>query len=220
MFSLTEFKTSQEENIKKIHDVVSSLKEQLCNLKHISHILSQDQVTIKDPLTSIHSAQQAPWNSHPSASILYRNVQIVQKKNLRYKVVKLPKCKVILDRLSFKDQRQEQWACQLNVEVVGAPEIKTENLTNIVLSIAKKAGVVMSIGDIESCTRVQSKDPVKGRPRNIIIKMSSVFIRIISLLASKNIVTTGDLRHGGELKKIFFNEHLTLDNRRLYKKCR
>ncbi|CAG5058699.1 unnamed protein product [Parnassius apollo] len=33
-------------------------------------------------------------------------------------------------------------------------------------------------------------------------------------------ITTEDLGHGGELKKIFVNMHLTLDNKRLYKKCR
>ncbi|CAG4968234.1 unnamed protein product [Parnassius apollo] len=226
MSFLTEFKTSQEENIKKIHDKVSSLKEQLSNLKQISDILSQDQVPIKDTLTSIHSAQQATTNTitEMQASLEFSSKRIdtlqeranCSEEKLKIQCREITEMQVILDRLSFKTQRQEQWARQLNVEVVGVPEIKNENLTNIVLSIAEKAGVVLSAGDIESCTRVQSKDPVKGRPRNIIIKMSSRIHKdnLIAGVKKHRGITTGDLGHGGELKEIFVNEHLTLDNKR------
>ncbi|CAG5048409.1 unnamed protein product [Parnassius apollo] len=118
MSFLTEFKTSQEENIKIIHDEVSLLKEQLCNQKHISDILSQDQVTIKDTLTSIHSAQHATANTitemQTSLEFSSKRIYTLQERancseeKLKIQSREITEMQVILDRLSFKNQRQEQ----------------------------------------------------------------------------------------------------------------
>ncbi|CAK1602584.1 unnamed protein product [Parnassius mnemosyne] len=209
MSFLTDFKTSQDENIKKIYEEISSLKEQLCDLKYISDSLSQDQVNIKDTLNAIHSAQQATaatiTEMQISLEFSSKRIDTLQElatsseEKLKIQSREILEMQVILDKLSIENRRQEQWARQLNVEMVGVPESKNEDLTSLVLRIAEKVGVAMSAGDIESCTRVQAKNPVKGRPRNIIIKMRSRIYKdnLIAGVKKHRGITTGDLGHGG-----------------------
>lgn len=109
----------------------------------------------------------------------------------------------------------------LNLEIVGVTEGKDENLTAIVMSIAKHANVLLSSEDIVEVNRISPKSRQPGRPRNIVVKLKSRLLKdnIISG-ARKNRLTTKDLDLTSDVRPIYVNEHLTQQNKFLLKKCR
>ncbi|CAK1589849.1 unnamed protein product [Parnassius mnemosyne] len=109
----------------------------------------------------------------------------------------------------------------LNLEIVGVPEIKDEDLTNLIISIAKQSNVTISPNDILEVNRVTPKIKQQGRPKNIIAKLKSRLLKdnIISG-TRKNRLTTKDLAIHGSVRPVYVNEHLTQFNKLLLKKCR
>ncbi|KAJ0169576.1 hypothetical protein K1T71_012141 [Dendrolimus kikuchii] len=109
----------------------------------------------------------------------------------------------------------------LNIEIVGIPELKNENLETFILNIAKAAGVNLSVDDILDANRITPKSKLHGRPRNIVVKLKNRILKenIISG-TRRNRITTKDLDLPGDSKPIFINEHLTPYNKQLLKTCK
>lgn len=107
------------------------------------------------------------------------------------------------------------------MEIVGVPENKDENLSGIMLCIAKHAGVVISDEDILEINRVTPKLKQQGRPKNIVAKLKTRLLKdnIISGIR-RNRLTTKDLGMHGSERPVYINEHLTQFNKLLLKKCR
>lgn len=118
--------------------------------------------------------------------------------------------------------RQQQRDRQLNLEITGIPESKNEALDTIFEKIANCSGVTITKADIEHINRVQPKQPVKGRPRSIIVKLKNRIHKdnIIAGIRKRRGITTKDLNLPGDTKFVYVNEHLTPQNKILYKKCR
>ncbi|KAI5634207.1 hypothetical protein NE865_03835 [Phthorimaea operculella] len=125
-----------------------------------------------------------------------------------------------ITRLSLENNKQQQWARQMNVEVVGLPETKNENLYSVIMRLAEIIGAPIQREDITTITRVQSAS--KNHPRNIIIKLNSRLVKdkLISAARKYKELTSYALGFTGESKKIYVNEHLTPDNKQLLNKCR
>lgn len=109
----------------------------------------------------------------------------------------------------------------LNLEIVGVPEFKNENLSDIVIAIAKHSGVTITPGDILEVNRVSPKIKLQGRPKNIVAKFTSRLVKDNIFSSSrKNRITTKDLGIHGNMKPVYINEHLTRSNKILMKTCR
>jgi hypothetical protein len=119
--------------------------------------------------------------------------------------------------MNLNDQRERL----LNLEIVGVPEEKNEDLSDILLEMAKKIEDSLEATDIVQVNRVSPKIRVPGRPRNIIAKLTSRLLKdnIISS-ARKHRPTSGDLNISGAPKNIYVNEHLTISNKLLLQKCK
>jgi mRNA-degrading endonuclease YafQ of YafQ-DinJ toxin-antitoxin module len=120
-------------------------------------------------------------------------------------------------QVNLNEQRERQ----LNVEIMGVPELKNENLIDIVTKICKSIELDILINDIVRVNRVTPRIKLQGRPRVIIAKLSSTLLKdnMISL-ARKNHVNTNNIDMAGEPKAIFVNEHLTPYNKQMFKKCK
>ncbi|KAJ2947050.1 hypothetical protein O0L34_g16396 [Tuta absoluta] len=125
-----------------------------------------------------------------------------------------------VSRLSLENNKQQQWARQMNVEIVGLPETKNENLYSISMRLAEIIGAPLQREDITTITRVQSAS--KNHPRNIIIKLNNRLVKdkLISAARKHKELTSYALGFTGESKKIYVNEHLTPENKQLLNKCR
>ncbi|CAH2099276.1 unnamed protein product [Euphydryas editha] len=125
--------------------------------------------------------------------------------------------KMTLLELNAMNQRDRL----LNLELVGIPEIKSENLKELVVTIAKNSGVNISQDEILEANRITPKTKLHGRPKNIVVKLKSRLLKdnIISG-ARKNRLTTKAINISGDSKPIYINEHLSPVNKQILKKCR
>lgn len=119
-------------------------------------------------------------------------------------------------------QQKEQRDRINNIEVVGLPECKSEDLTDIIIRIAKLTDVSISSQDVHHAHRIQPRHSVPGRPRVVVAKLQQRIHKdnIIAGIRKKRGITTKDLNIIGEPKPIYVNEHLTGYNKELFKKCK
>lgn len=123
-------------------------------------------------------------------------------------------------KLQTENNLQQQWARQLNVELFGIPE--SCDVSDAILRLSKHVEANLVAEDILSTSRVQSMNPMKGQPRKIIARMKNRVIKdnFISSVKKHRGLSSSDLGLPGEPFKIFANDHLTSQNKMLYKSCR
>lgn len=115
----------------------------------------------------------------------------------------------------------EQRERLLNLEIMGIPEFKDEKLSEFITQIASKGGVVLEIGDIIHVNRVSPRSKVQGRPRVIIAKMRTRLLKDNIVAGTRKChLTTKALNIPGDSRPIYVNEHLTVFNKLLLKKCK
>ncbi|KAI5643462.1 hypothetical protein NE865_04446 [Phthorimaea operculella] len=127
-----------------------------------------------------------------------------------------------LEDLKYKLNLCEQRARECNIEIFGIPEKKHEKLPNIILCITALLGIQLSASDIISAVRVPPKDKSNKLPKPIVAKMTSLLIRdqIISEIRKRKGCTCEEIGFTGNKSKIYINEHLTADNKQLFKLTR
>lgn len=122
----------------------------------------------------------------------------------------------------------EQHSRLSNLEILGVPEAASENVTTIVETIGSAIGLPLSAADVDVAHRVKSSiapaaDGVR-RPRNIVVRFLSRQTRNKFLAASKaakkQSPTTPGFVVPGVSERIFVNEHLSPENKRLLKLTR
>lgn len=114
-------------------------------------------------------------------------------------------------------EQRDQWARRSNIELVGIPEKKGENLISIVSSIAKKIGFDIDPKiDIDFITRVAPKEVKKGQHKPIIIKMQARYRKddFLASIRRKRDLISSDIGCGGD-SRIYANDHLTSASKRL-----
>ncbi|XP_044758574.1 uncharacterized protein LOC123316497 [Coccinella septempunctata] len=115
----------------------------------------------------------------------------------------------------------EQSARAYNIEIHGYPEKKNENIYSIVDSIHETLNIPLSRDVVESAHRVKSFE--SGKPRNIVIKYVSLKSRNSVLAAAKarrNSSNGALIINEIPNARIYINEHLTPENKILFKKVR
>lgn len=109
----------------------------------------------------------------------------------------------------------------LNLEIVGVPERKKEDLSEIITNIAKRINITMLPEDVLFINRITPRTKQEGRPKNIIVKLKNRLLKENFISGARKCrLTTNDLGLPGNAKPIFINEHLTLHNKHILQKCR
>lgn len=148
---------------------------------------------------------------------------------LRQRVEKLEaECKestrtaAIVSSLKLKIEAMEQHARSCNIEICGIPEKRGENLMELMASIGKHIKLSVHQSDIRAIHRVPQAQVHVGRPKNIIVKVSSRILRdnILSAFRKAKNVTSSDVGIPGAPRPMFMGEHLTLERKRLFRDCR
>lgn len=148
---------------------------------------------------------------------LDRQLGEIRSQNVDFADLKKTLC-TIQNELHQQHQRDRK----LNLEITGVPERKSENLNEIIISIAKHAGVSISLQDIDHVNRVQPRQPSKDRPKAIVVKLTTRITKdsIIAGIRKTQGISTNDIGLPGDAKPIFVNEHLTVANKLLLKSCK
>lgn len=127
-----------------------------------------------------------------------------------------------LKSLENKLALMEQQARDCNIEIVNLPDRRNENLVNIVMNLGTAVKQQIQASDIVAVHRVPHADQKDTRPKNIVVKFTTRVLRDNVLSSSRLMkgLNTEHLGISGSKQNIFVNEHLTLQNKRLFRECR
>jgi predicted RNase H-like nuclease (RuvC/YqgF family) len=225
--SLTQIKETIKDEVSRLKKDTADLKNEIINIrKEYREIKSEidkvdrKQIEMRKEITQLQQSAQYTSDTQDEykrkLDSLTDDVKNLDSLQLEINKIKIQN-KHITSLLNLNDQRERL----LNIEVVGMPEIKNENPSELIMKICKHIGVSIMEGDILQVNRVSPRIKIQGRPRVIIAKLKTRLLKdsIISL-GRKNRLNTKDIGITGEAKPIYINEHLTPHNKQLLKKCK
>lgn len=133
--------------------------------------------------------------------------------------------------LKFEIEERDQEVLGNDVEIANYPEIKDENPTHIILTVAKKLGVGIDERDVVSAQRVGAPRPAgdrngaPARPRPLAVRLARRAQRDQLLQAARvrRRLTTDDMNLSQtppSSRPFYINERLTRRNRQLFQKTR
>ncbi|KAL4711525.1 hypothetical protein ACJJTC_000541 [Scirpophaga incertulas] len=112
------------------------------------------------------------------------------------------------------------------LEILGIPEQKNENLTHLVLVTATKLGVNLQEADLDDIHRVghlNSEQPSSGslKTRPIVVKFLRKIKKneVLSAYKVRRNLTSEDIKPGSS-NRIYINERLTVMKRQLFREAR
>ncbi|XP_044755043.1 uncharacterized protein LOC123313997 [Coccinella septempunctata] len=124
--------------------------------------------------------------------------------------------------LNSKLRVMEQQSRFSNIEVQNVPEKNKENLRNIMVKLVSHINADFNVAMIDKISRVQFK--IKNRPKNIVVRYVSRINRDKFLSAYKAKQHDNGEHSGisvqGVADRIYINEHLTMENKILFKEVR
>ncbi|CAG9790646.1 unnamed protein product [Diatraea saccharalis] len=207
----------QNETIKKIRGDLSNLQSEISDVKQCQHELQKECSDLRCDLTNLDKS----------------HVGLMDKTTFLENELKNTKSLILslTEQQHFKDQQGN------NLEVSGVPQIKGENLYNIIHRISMKIGYVLSPNDIDFIHRVRrfgnksnqskvldvaSSMEQKNQVPNIIIKFTQRNKKndFLAAVRTRRGLTTADIDIDGTSKAIFINDHLTPHNKTLFKQVR
>lgn len=206
---------------------------EMVTLTNEIRLLRQDMSSIKDQLAEMISSLSL---CHQRLDDVVANA--VQSES-RLKALEKRDAEVIFLKSQVSQLQEElQWQSQASlcneVEIVGITETPNENLYHTVMVTAQKLGVPIEDTDIDWVARVgprrTAKEP-KGEKlsehevqttRPVVVRLVRRGTRDEILRASKSRkhLTSKDIEAGHIPNKLYFNERLTKENRRLFRETR
>ncbi|CAH2094460.1 unnamed protein product [Euphydryas editha] len=208
-------KTSITDELTKITCMMSSMNTSL-------EKLSLDNTIIRESLSDIQARvtvlEESASFSSEQFNELKGRVEVVEKH--------VPITSSITDQmvvLQHKLDIMEQQARECNIEISNLPERRNENLLTLVEQLGTVIKVPITAAQITSVHRVPHASQTSSRPRNVIVKLTSRLLRDNVVAGSrfmKGRLTTEQLSIQGTVHNIYINEHLTLQNKLLFRAVR
>lgn len=226
--TLKTWKLEFEQELKNLKDlIVDDIKEELnrlssntSDLKREVAGIGRDFLIIKEEFLSLRSSVEFTSTQYDDinkklSSFSY-DVKKMESMEAELSEVK-NQCRALQTILNINDQRDRL----LNLEFVGIPETKEEDLQDLTMKIAKAANVTINSYDVIQANRVSPRVKMQGRPRTVVVKFRSRLIKDNILSgARKNRITTKSIEMSGNPVPVFVNEHLTPYNKTLLKKLK
>lgn len=131
--------------------------------------------------------------------------------------------KKIINQLEESFESKEQWGRRSNIEILGIPERKGENLLEIFKEINSLARTSVDCNtDIDFINRVAPRNNEDKRPKAIIVRFMARYKKDDCLNSLKKLrdFKACDIGFPGSSSNIYFNDHLTSGNKVLLKQAR
>lgn len=206
---LMEICQSQRDEVRGMKSDVSDIKDKLIKLNSTTENLIHEHNQFKTDLCdfkesfNFHSQRQDALDSRVGTiEVNINRINTVEQD--------LSSLKIAHDNLLLENYMLQQRERLLNLEISGIPERNNENLAEYVIDMANAVGVNITAVNITRVNRVQPRVKVAGKPRNVVVQLTSLLIKdsILSGIRKKKGFTTNDIGLPGEPVKIYVNEHL------------
>lgn len=147
------------------------------------------------------------------------------------KDTEIAELKATICELKIESNTFQQAALKNELEIIGLPESRNENLLHTVLVISKKIGVNLTESDIDGINRVGPRLGLQdlggqkiGRPspRPVVVRLLRKVQRdnLLKSAKSRRNLTTTDIEMEGPAHQIYINERLTRATRQLFRDAR
>ncbi|KAL0829417.1 hypothetical protein ABMA28_004190 [Loxostege sticticalis] len=216
-------KSSLETHTRELKNSFDALRNDLSDFKQEMRVLTQRVSELSDEQTQI---KKDICELKSSDTLQSRMIEGIDKQaaELRTSVMEL----------SEQLQVKEQQGRINNIEITGVPVLKRENLMTTLNNIAAKIGFSLQPYDIDYIHRVRryahKSNPVGGNSDahvspstpNIVVRFNqrSRKNEMIAAVRARRGLTTVDAGLNGPSTPIFVNDHLTPQNKLLYKQAR
>ncbi|KAL0833098.1 hypothetical protein ABMA28_001208 [Loxostege sticticalis] len=217
------FKHDLENIDKKFEDLktdIHIIREEYSDIRKLIHTLDSKHIEMQTEICSMQKSIQFCSDQQDDVNKQVESIskEIKEIESVKGQLDELRKQnRQLRHELNMNDQRDRL----LNLEIVGVPELRDENLLDIMSQLSKKVGVDIAATDVIQINRVSPKTKQQGRPRIIIVKMKTRLLKDNILSCARKLrLTTKDLDFRGEPKPVYINEHLTVSNKMLLKKCK
>ncbi|XP_059048645.1 uncharacterized protein LOC131843886 [Achroia grisella] len=192
--------------VNELRTEYTSMQTNISNLNSKYNVLSDELSALKDSL-------EFQYKEYSDMKVCIENSKLSSMADYADK----------LCNLQNKIDIMEQQSRQNNLEICFVPEKRGENLIILFESITTVIKYPIERKDILAIHRVpHARSDENNRPKNIIVKVSSRYLRdnILSAFRLSKGLKTDDLNIVGNSRKIYINEHLTLQNKKLFRDCR
>lgn len=138
-----------KKSVEDLKDKQKVIQEEIASLKKSMQFHSDDQEELKKKMELCSKELQSNTNIN----------------------VELSNIKIQINKLRSDINQRDQQDRLLNIEIVGVPEYKDENLNAMILQLGKHTSIDITREDIVHVHRVSSLSKIQGRPRNIVAKL-------------------------------------------------
>lgn len=234
MATLNEWKLEFTQEISGVTDSLNKLNETTNELKSELNQIRGEYVTIKKSVVDLNEKQkilredisnlQKSMQFHSDdQDELKKRIELYSKEveSINNINKELSEIKMQNEKLKSEINQREQRDRLLNIEIVGVPEYKEEDLYGILMQLGKHTSIDITRDDIIHINRVSPLSRLQGRPKNIVAKLRTRQLKDNLISRSKKCrLTSADLRLPGGVTPVFVNEHLTTYNKNLLKKTK
>lgn len=205
------------DNSNEMKAEISNVRKEYAEVKSSIISMNADLNKVKGEVSTLQHATQFISDQHDEFKIK-SNIISENAKKIDHLEAELAEVRKQNHHLKQEMHENDQRERQLNLEIVGMPESKEENLNEILIKLAKEIGITLLDNDITYINRITPRVKVPGRNRVIVARMKNRLQKdnIISS-ARKARLTTKSLGLGGEPKPIYVNEQLSVHNKQILK---
>jgi hypothetical protein len=178
--------------------------------------LSAEIKSVKDEIVSIKSSMEFLHGKYEEVSKRLDRVDM-EVKSYSAKTLEVCELRSSIDNMLKVNNNKEQWARRSNVEIVGVPQRKNENLISILKDIAGVADFELNPSlDIDFVTRVAPKNNNDKKIKPIVVRFLARWKKDEFLSHVKKLkLKCSDLGFSNNSNSVYLNDHLTSENKAL-----
>lgn len=186
-----------------VRDAVADFKQMLVDLKNEVSTLKESVKFISDKYEIVTKKMDD----------INRELKVIP--NMKHDIANIDnKIKQIQHEFELRDQ----WARRSNLEIIGIPEKKGENLINVISKLAQFADAKLNPDtEIDFITRVAPVDKSVKKAKPIIVRFISRYRKDEFLAKVRSIkeFRASDIGFSQDSSRLYFNDHLTKNNKLL-----
>ncbi|XP_059059109.1 uncharacterized protein LOC131852462 [Achroia grisella] len=206
-------KSSMSDELPKISATLSDINTSLLRVKTNNNNLEDSVSNFTARLSDIVNSLNTMYQRQDSLEQRLNAVEVNNKS--------LNQSSDLIKALETKINYMEQQGRDCNIEMSNVPENRNENLMLIATTLGTVINQKIEQSDIVFIHRVPHASRDDTRPMNIIVKFASKFLRDSVLVACRRKrINTELLSVTGPVQYIYVNEHLTVNNKLLFRECR
>lgn len=200
-----------------LEQVQSIIVSEISNLKKsLEERITNEIKTLRDEISSLNDSVSFFSSKFEELNVRVEKCESIVT-DLMKNTAEVSQIKASVSNLQFESNNREQWARRSNMEIYGIPESNNENLMELFRKIVNLTTLQLNpASDIDFITRVAAKNTEIRRPKPIIVRFIARWKKDEFLTNLKKLkLKCNDIGFVGNNNAIYFNEHLTSENKAL-----